>query len=398
MADDHSQTASQSASQGAAPASAAFAGEAPNGKAAARKRLFGLLGLGVLGAAILYGLYWLLIGSHYVSTDDAYVGADTALITPAVAGTVAKVHVADTDQVKVGDVLVELDNKDLGFAAAQAQALYGQAQRRVRQYQANTQSADATVAARNADLTRAAADIASAQANLERARVELQRRQNLAQSGAVSGEELTQAQTAVRNMEAALASARAAQAQAQAGKLAAQGTLAAQAALVEGAGVENNPEVAAARAAWQRAQNDFDRTVIRAPVAGVVAKRAVQVGQRVAIGAPLMSVVPVDQVYVDANFKESQLKKVRLGQPVKLKSDYYGGGVVYHGTVVGIGGGTGSAFAVIPAQNATGNWIKVVQRLPVRVKLDPKELQQNPLRVGLSMKAEVDVSHPGTEK
>jgi membrane fusion protein (multidrug efflux system) len=388
MADDHSQPAQ---------ASAQFAGEAPNGKAAARKRLFGLLGLGVLGAAILYGLYYILIGSHYVSTDDAYVGADTALITPIVAGTVTKVHVADTDQVKAGDVLVELDNTDLGFVVAQAAAQYGQAQRRVRQYQANTSAAGATVVARNADISRAAADVASAQANLERARVELGRRQNLSASGAVSGEELSQAQTAVRNMEAALAVARAAQAQARAGKLTAQGQLAAQSALVEGAGVDNNPEVAAAKAAWDRARSDFSHTVLRAPIAGIVAKRNVQVGQRVAVGAPLMSVVPVDQVYVDANFKEGQLKKVRLGQPVKLKSDYYGGGVVYHGTVVGIGGGTGSAFAVIPAQNATGNWIKVVQRLPVRVKLDPKEVQANPLRVGLSMKAEVDVSHPGKE-
>jgi membrane fusion protein (multidrug efflux system) len=386
MADDISQ------------ASRLAAEETTNGKTATRKRLFGILGLAVLAAAVIYGLYWVLVGSHYVSTDDAYVGAETALVTPAVSGTIAKVDVVDTQTVKAGDVLVELDNKELGFVAAQAEAAYGQALRRVRQYMANTESADAQVAARDADLVKAQADINSAQANLERARVELQRRQALAQSGAVSGEELTQAQTAVRNMEAALAAARAAKAQAEAGKLAAQGTLAAQSALVEGAGVEDNPEVRGARAAWLKAKNDFDRTIIRAPVSGVVAKRTVQVGQRVAVGAPLMSVVPVNQVYVDANFKEGQLKKVHIGQPVKLKSDYYGGGVTYHGTVVGIGGGTGSAFAVIPAQNATGNWIKVVQRLPVRIRLDPKELQENPLRVGLSMKAEIDVSHPGTGK
>jgi membrane fusion protein (multidrug efflux system) len=386
MADDHSQ-ANRLAADDAAAVSA--------GKTATRKRLFGLLALGVAGLGVLYFVYWLLIGSHYISTDDAYVGAETALITPTVAGTIAKVNVADTQAVKAGDVLVELDNRDLGFAAAQAQAQYGQAVRRVRQYMANTESAGAQVFARDADILRARADISAAEANLDRARVELQRRQNLAQSGAVSGEELTQAQTGVKNADAALAAARAAAAQAQAGKQAAQGTLAAQSALIEGAGVQDNPEVAAARAAWQRAQNDFEHTIIRAPVSGVIARRSVQLGQRVAVGAPLMSVVPVDEVYVDANFKEGQLTKVKIGQPVKLKSDYYGGSAVYHGTVVGIGGGTGSAFAVIPAQNATGNWIKVVQRLPVRIKLDPRELKRRPLRVGLSMKAEIDVSHPG---
>jgi membrane fusion protein (multidrug efflux system) len=388
MADDQSQS-SRLAADDAAAVSA--------GKSATRKRLFGLLGLAVLGLGLLYFLYWFLVGSHYISTDDSYVGAETALVTAAVPGTIAKVDVVDTQTVKAGDILVELDNRDLGFAAAQAEAQYGQAVRRVRQYMANTETAGAQVFARDADLLRARADISAAEANLDRAKVELQRRQNLAQSGAVSGEELTQAQTGVKNAEAALASARAAQAMAQASRQAAQGTLAAQSALIEGAGVQDNPEVAAARAAWDHARNDFERSIIRAPVSGVVARRTVQVGQRVAVGAPLMSVVPVDQVYVDANFKESQLTKVKVGQPVKLKSDYYGGGTTYHGTVVGIGGGTGSAFAVIPAQNATGNWIKVVQRLPVRVKLDPRELKARPLRVGLSMKAEIDVSHPGKE-
>ncbi len=367
------------------------------GKTATRKRLFGLLGLGVAGLGVAYFVYWLLVGSHLISTDDAYVGAETAMVTPAVAGTIAKVNVIDTQPVKAGDVLVELDNRDLGFVAAQAQAQYGQAIRRVRAYIANTETAGAQVFARDADLLRAKAEIEAAVANLDRAKVELQRRQNLSASGAVSGEELTQAQTGVKNAEAALAGARAAQAMAQASRQAAQGTLASQSALVEGAGVQDNPEVAAARAAWQRAQNDFERTIIRAPVSGVIARRAVQIGQRVPVGAVLMSVVPVDEVYVDANFKESQLKKVHVGQPVVLKSDYYGGGTKYHGTVVGIGGGTGSAFAIIPAQNATGNWIKVVQRLPVRVKLDPAELKRKPLRVGLSMTAEIDTAHPGKE-
>ena len=239
MADDQSQ-ANRLAADDDAAASA--------GKTATRKRLFGLLGLGVAGLGVAYFVYWLSIGSHYISTDDAYVGAETAAITPTVSGTVAKVNVSDTQRVKAGDVLVELDNHDLGFVAAQAQAQYGQAVRRVRQYMANTESAGAQVFVRDADILRARADISAAEANLDRAKVELQRRQNLSTSGAVSGEELTQAQTGVKNAEAALAGARAAQAQAQAGRQAAQGALASQSALVEGAGVQDNPEVAAARA------------------------------------------------------------------------------------------------------------------------------------------------------
>jgi membrane fusion protein (multidrug efflux system) len=179
---------------------------------------------------------------------------------------------------------------------------------------------------------------------------------------------------------------------AQAQFTAAEGTRRATEVLIAGASVEDNPEVTAARTQLAQATLNLDRTVIRAPIDGVVAKRTVQVGQRVQVGASLMSIVPVDQAYVNANFKEGQLERVRLGQPVELQSDLYGSSVKFHGRVTGLAGGTGSAFSVIPAQNATGNWIKVVQRLPVRVELDPKELSEHPLSVGLSMKAVIDTA------
>src|SRR6185437_16549811 len=212
------------------------------------------------------------------------------------------------------------------------------------------------------------------------------RRQALANSGAVSGEELTSAKTAYNNARSALAGAEAALAQAGATQKAAESQLAAQEVMTKGT-VDANPQVAAARAALNTAKLDLQRTTIRAPIDGVVTRRQVQVGQRVQVGSPLMTLVPTGQVYVDANFKEAQLRKVKVGQCATLEADLYGGGVVYYGKVVGLSGGTGSAFALILAQNATGNWIKVVQRLPVRIQLRADELNKHPLRVGLSMKA-----------
>ncbi|HEX7886533.1 MAG TPA: HlyD family efflux transporter periplasmic adaptor subunit, partial [Phenylobacterium sp.] len=232
--------------------------------------------------------------------------------------------------------------------------------------------------------------LAAARSDLDRARVDLERRKALALSGAVSGDELTRAQNAFATAQAAVTASKAAQAQAQANRLAAAGSLAANTALTDGTTVDTNPEVAAARARLDQARIDLARTVIRAPIDGVVARRNVQVGQKVAAGAALMQVVPVQEAYVDANFKEGQLRTVRMGQPVELEADLYGGSVKYHGKVVGLSGGTGSSFALIPAQNATGNWIKVVQRLPVRVAIDPAQLRQHPLRLGLSMKATID--------
>ncbi|RAK51386.1 HlyD family efflux transporter periplasmic adaptor subunit [Phenylobacterium deserti] len=343
-----------------------------------RKRLLLILGVVVVAAAVIYGVYTLLFAGKIVETDNAYVGAEVAQVTPLVSGPVAQVLIKETQTVQAGQPLVVLDNSDARIAVAQAEAALGQAERRVRGYEANDQALGGQVAARQADVARARAD-------LERARTDLSRRQNLAGSGAVSGEELT----AARN---AFASAQAAMAQAQANLRAAQGSREANAVLINGTPLAQNPEVAAARALLESAQLALQRTVIRAPMAGVISRKQVQVGQQVQAGAPLMAVVPVQAAYVDANFKEVQLEKVRPGQPVELVSDLYGKGVVYHGRVVGFSGGTGSAFSLIPAQNATGNWIKIVQRVPVRIALDPRELAQHPLRVGLSMKAEIDVS------
>jgi membrane fusion protein (multidrug efflux system) len=360
-----------------------------------RARLFAIFGFVIVVAAIGWLAYYLLIGSHYVSTDDAYVGADVAQITPQIAGQVLDVAVQDTQAVKKGDVLVRIDPADQNLIVAQARADYGRAVRRIRQDLGNNQAAAAQITARDADLARAQAQLVSAKSDVERARIDLQRREALAKSGAVSGEELTTARNAFQTAQANLTATEAAGAQVAADKTVAQGQLAAGNALTEGADVDNNPEVLAAKAALDTALLNQSRAVIRAPFDGVIARRQVEVGQRVAIGAELMTLVPVSKVYVNANFKEVQLRKVQTGQPVTLTADRYGHGVVYHGRVVGLSGGTGSAFAVIPAQNATGNWIKVVQRLPVRISLDPKELGEHPLRVGLSMDAKIDVTASG---
>ncbi len=359
-----------------------------------RARLFTLLAVVLAVAALGWLAYYLLIASNYISTDDAYVGADVAEITPQIAGQIAEVDVQDTQAVKRGDVLVRIDPADQSLAVAQARAEYGRAIRRIRQDMGNNQAAAAEITARDADLLRAQAQLVSAQSDMDRARIDLQRRQALAQSGAVSGEELTTARNAYQTAQANLSAVKASGAQVQANKVVAQGQLAAGAALTEGADIETNPEVQSAKAMLDTALLNQSRAVIRAPFDGVVARRQVQVGQRVPIGAELMTLVPVTKVYVDANFKEVQLKRVQIGQPVALTADRYGHGVEYHGRVAGLGGGTGSAFAIIPAQNATGNWIKVVQRLPVRISLDPRELARYPLRVGLSMDARIDVSAP----
>ena len=355
-----------------------------------RNRLLaGLAGVVVLAGAAA-GAYWWLHASHFVSTDNAYAAAEVAQVTPSIGGTVLEVLVRDTQAVKQGDVLVRIDPTDARLALAQAEAELARAMRRVKGYVANDGGLKAQVTAREADEKRAAAQLLAAEADMERATIDLQRRQALARSGSVSGEELTQAQNAFAAAKAQLASAVAAQAQARANREAAIGAKQVNATLIEGADAQTNPEVQLAQARRDQAQVDLDRSTVRAPVDGVVAKRSVQIGQRVQAGAPLMTVVPVQRIYVDANFKEGQLGKVRVGQRVQLQSDLYGSDVKYSGTVVGFSGGSGSAFAAIPAQNATGNWIKVVQRLPVRIQLDAPELARNPLRVGLSMQVTVD--------
>ncbi len=362
------------------------------GRAATRRRAFAIVAL-VLGLAALgYGLWDYFVGARRVTTDNAYVGADSAQVTPLVAAAVISVQVRETQIVRAGDVLVVLDQEDLKLALTQAEAQLGTAIRRVAGYYANSRALEAQIIARNADISAAHARLASADADLARARVDLNRRQALAKSGAVSGDELTNAVNSNAAAVASVAVARAAVAQAQAQSGFAAGSKAINTALISGTTPEQNPEVRAARAAVEKARLDLARTMIRAPIGGVVTRKTVQVGQRVAPGASLMTIVPVETAFVDANFKEGQLQKVQVGQPVALTSDIYGSNVVYHGRVTGLSGGTGAAFALIPAQNATGNWIKVVQRLPVRITLDPRELRAHPLRIGLSMDVDIDTS------
>jgi membrane fusion protein (multidrug efflux system) len=357
-----------------------------------RKRLFAGLAAAIAvvgGGAYAYNT---LVGAHHAVTDNAYVGADVAQITPLVGGPVREVLVQDAQTVRRGDVLVRLDDTDARIALAMAEAELAAAERRVRSLVATDSGLSAQISASVADEARAAAQIAGAQSDLDKARIDLQRREALAASGAVSGDELTVARNAHNSALANLRAAQATRAQAAAGRDAAAGTRAANGALIADGNVGTNPEVLAARAAVEQARIDLARTVIRAPIDGVVSRRQVQVGQRVQPGAPLMVIVPIQSAYVDANFKEVQLAEVRPGQKAELVSDLYGEDVVFHGTVMGFSGGTGAAFALVPAQNATGNWIKVVQRLPVRIALEPKELQQHPLRVGLSMTADIAVS------
>jgi len=345
---------------------------------ARRQRLLIWLGVAVIAGALVYGAYVLLFGGKTVSTDNAYVGAEVAQVTPLIAGPVAKVLVRETEMVKAGQPLVVLDDADARIAVEQARAALGQAERKVQGFGANDTALAGQVSARDADIVRAKAD-------LDRARTDLDRRQALAASGAVSGDELTNAKNKFTEAQAALA-------QAQANRAAAAGNREANRVLIAGVSLDQNPEVAAARARLDAAQLMLDRTVLRAPHDGIISKKQVEVGQQVAVGAPLMSIVPATEAYVDANFKEVQLAKVRPGQTATLTSDLYGSKVKFHGRVRGLSGGTGSAFSLIPAQNASGNWIKVVQRLPVRIDLDPKELAEHPLRVGLSMKASVDIA------
>ncbi|WP_263587855.1 efflux RND transporter periplasmic adaptor subunit [Sphingopyxis sp. GC21] len=363
---------------------------AAEGRPATRRKALRILALVVVTIAALWGIWYFLTQAGRVSTDNAYVGADSAAVTALVSGPVKEVRVSGTQAVKKGDILVILDDADQRIALADAEAALRQARQRYGQASANADAARARVSARGADIAQARARLRDADAAVAKARAELARREGLAGTGAVSGEELTAARAAFASASAARDLAVAAIASAEATRGSASGDLGAAEAVVRGTTIETAPDVAAAQARLEKAQLDLERTIIRAPVAGIVTNRQVQVGQRIAAGAPIMVIVPIATAYVDANYKESQFRKIRIGQPVELTSDYYGGDVVYHGKVIGIAGGTGAAFSLIPAQNATGNWVKVVQRLPVRIALDPKELQAHPLRVGLSMEATID--------
>ena len=352
--------------------------------------------LGLAAGLLLAGGGWYMLhDSGHVSTDNAYVGADSAQVTPLIAAAVAEVPVANTQYVRRGDVLLRLDDSDARLAFERAEAAYLKARREYVQSSATSGSLAAQVGARDADIGQARAQFVAAQSAVEKSKADLDRREHLAGDGFVSREELTSFRNAYVAAQSNLRQAQAAIAQATASRGAAQQNYAANEALIAGTSVDTSPDVAAAKAALDQARLDLSRTVIRAPIDGVVTNRQVQVGQRVAAGNSVMTIVPVGAVFVDANFKEGQLTRVRPGQPAELTSDLYGGKTVFHGRVMGFAGGTGSAFALIPAQNATGNWIKVVQRLPVRIALDPRELASHPLRVGLSMEANVDVSEKG---
>ncbi|TAJ70097.1 MAG: HlyD family efflux transporter periplasmic adaptor subunit [Phenylobacterium sp.] len=372
MARDQGPTA-----EAAIPQAASAPAPAANPQRGRRIRLLLTLAAVVAAAGLLYLVYWLLVGSKHVETDNAYVQASSVQVAALVSGPLVQVPIHETQPVKRGQVLAVIEPADYRLAVDRARADLDQAERRVRQYFANDRALAAQTDARTSD-------IAAAEAQLRRAQVEYGRRKGLADARAVSADELTAAETT-------LTTARAALAQARANAVAAGEQQRAANVLVAGGDVASNPEVAAARTRLAQAELDLARTVIRSPTDGVVTRNTVEVGQRVQPGAALMTVVPIQQAYVDANFKEGQLRKVRIGQPVTLTSDLYGSGVKFHGRVVGFSGGTGSAFAVIPAQNATGNWIKVVQRVPVRIALDPKELAKHPLRVGLSMTADIDI-------
>ena len=358
---------------------------------AKRKKSLSFVALIVILAVILY-LIWKVFFNHSVSTDNAYVGAETATVTSMVTGQVAEVLVSDTHQVKKGDLLVVVDNRDAKIALAQAQAELAKAKRQYKQTSANSNSLNSQIYVSDDVIHSAEAQVEKAQADAGKAQDELQRRSQLAASGAISKEELSTAQSAVNTAKASLDVAQAGLNQAKSSQKAAQSNKAANDALIQGSNENSAPDVLVAQTRVEQAQLDLERTQIKAPFDGVVTSRKIQVGQRVAPGSVLLMVVPLSQLYVDANFKESQLENVQPGQKVALTSDLYGDSVEYQGTVVGFSGGTGSAFALIPAQNATGNWIKVVQRLPVRIQLDPKELAEHPLRVGLSMEAKIDLT------
>lgn len=327
-----------------------------------RKRALTVLGALFALAGIGYAAYWFSTARWLQSTDDAYVNGHIIQITPQIGGTVLSVQAEDTDSVQAGQTLVELDRADARLALDQAGTALAQAVRETR-----------TVFANNSTLVQ---QMKVRQTEVDRLKQDIARRESIAETGAVAMEEIYHGRDALKTAEAALAAARE--------------QLAASRSLTEGAQIESHPAVARAAAKYEEAWLAWSRAAVTAPVGGQIARRNVQIGQRVAPGAPLMAVVPLDQVWVDANFKEVQLRHMQIGQPVTLHADVYGNDVAYHGRIMGLGAGTGSAFSLLPAQNATGNWIKVVQRVPVRIALDAQEIAAHPLRIGLSMHAEVD--------
>lgn len=314
---------------------------------------------------LLSVLHWLFISRYQEVTDDAYVSGNIVQVTPQTTGTVVAIYTDDTQFVKAGQPLIKLDDTDAQVYLAGCEAELAQTVRQVN----SLFTSNATLRAR-VDLQ---------QVSLSKAKADLKRRKKLGESGAVSSEELYHSEAAVKAAQADL--------------LGAQEALSANLSLTENTTIANHPQVKAAAARVKAAFINIQRAVILAPIDGYVAKRRVQLGQHVVPGEPLMAVIPLEQVWVDANFKEHQLNNIRIGQTVTLNADMYGSDFEYQGHIVGLAAGTGSAFSILPPQNATGNWIKVVQRLPVRIALDTEQVKKYPLRIGLSMSVTVDTSN-----
>ncbi len=343
-----------------------------------RRRGLTLIASAVLNGGLAWGGWHWLHGRHHQNTDNAYVAGNVVQITPQMGGTVVAIGADDTDFVKAGQVLVKLDGADARVALDQAEAQLAQTVREVRTLFANNSTLKAQVQTREADLSRMQTDAA-------RAQQDLQRRAPLVASGAIGKEEFQHAQAQATSAQSAVAAA-------QSAVTAAREQLSASQTQTDGTTVPAHPNVQRAAAKVREAYLALQRLELLAPVDGHVAKRGVQLGQRVPAGAPLMTLVALNQLWVDANFKESQLDTIRIGQPAEMEADVYGTQVIYHGTVLGLGAGTGAAFALLPAQNATGNWIKIVQRVPVRIAIDAKDLTDHPLRVGLSMDVTIDTA------
>ena len=339
------------------------------GRNSRRKQMLWRLATVVVLLAAGFGAYLWFIGQFADTTDDAYVGGNVVGVSPQVAGTVVAIDADTTDLVRRGQPLVELDDTDTRIALDRAEAVLAQTVRQVRQMFDNVRRLRATVSLREVELARSKEDLA--------------RRETLIASHAVSREDFEHARIAYEGAQAALRVA--------------QHELQSALALVKGSTVEHHPLVEEAKARLREAYVAWARHLVPAPVTGYVAKRSAQLGERVAPGMLLMAVVPLNEIWVDANFKEDQLSDIRLGQPATMTSDLYGSSVVYHGKVLGIGAGTGSSFELLPPQNASGNWIKIVQRVPVRVSLDPQELVKHPLRIGLSMKVSIDIHNRSGE-
>lgn len=363
-----------------------------------RKQMLTASGGVLILLAVIYVGWLLIFAGKTVSTDDAYTAVEVAEVTPLVSGPVKQVNVVDTQAVHAGDVLVVLDDTDARIAVTQAEADLDRARRQVRQIMANDTVLAGQSSLRDADINGAEHDVAKAGARYDKAVLDEKRRRNLVDGGAVSAQDFTDAQAELREATAALGQAESNLKAARAASVSAQGSRRANEVLFSDSTIETNPVVESAKARLDQARVNLDRTVLRAPVDGIVMQRSVDIGQHVQAGTRLMSIVPIQQIYVDANFKEGQLRNVSPGQKARLTSDLYGDSVVYDGWVEGFEGGSGSALSVIPAQNATGNWIKVVQRLPVRIRLDPKQLKKRPLRIGLSMEATVDVTTSGARR